>query len=118
MYGLIQADTSAIDKRLILSTYLIEHKRMESAINILNQIDDSVCDLQCVKIKKRVSNLDKVYYYVMEAFKWFHANVSLSVIKGFFLTLIFLYLIIGAFFVGMIVKDEYSKKKNTNITEK
>lgn len=118
LYGLIQDDTSAIDKRLILATYLIEHKRMDSAINILNQIDDNVCDLQCMKIKKRVSNLDKVYYYVMEAFKWFHANVSLSVIKEFFLILIFLYLIIGAFFVGMIIKDEYSKKKNTNITEK
>ncbi|EKS3671794.1 hypothetical protein QL374_001202 [Salmonella enterica] len=118
LYGLIQDDVSSMDKRLILSKYLLEHEQKNSAVNIINQIDDGVCDLQCMKVKKEISAIDEVYYYIMKAFKWCNADVPLAIVKEFFLTLLYLYLLVGTFFFGIIVQKEYNKNQHANVNKK
>lgn len=66
--NIIQNDISAIDKRLILSRYYLNKDDIDKAKSIMSQIDDNECDLSCIEVRKQLSNVDCIYYYIMDGF--------------------------------------------------
>ncbi|ENB4775774.1 hypothetical protein ABHY62_004491, partial [Salmonella enterica subsp. enterica] len=114
LYGLIQDDISSVDKRLILARHFLGKGKRDEAMSILNQIDDSVCELPCMKVREKTSSIDRVVYSLMKMFKWFNSDISRAGIIFYVLAVIGAYAIL-LFFVISMKKNSRSKKKDNNL---
>ncbi|MBE5212569.1 hypothetical protein IG611_09675 [Pectobacterium sp. A535-S3-A17] len=117
LYGEIQNDISAVDKRLILSRYLIANEKRDEAEEILNQIDDGACKLSCMKVRKEISYIDKIQFHIMKRFESKNAKLSAYDIKIFlYINLFFYFIIMLVFLVAIVIKDvnEYKHAKRND----
>lgn len=112
LYGLIQDDISSVDKRLILARHFLAKGQREEAISILDQIDDSVCELSCMDVREKTSSIDRVAYSLMKMFKWFNSDISRAGIIFYVLTVIGAYTIVLIFVVSMKKNNRNENKDN------
>ncbi|PYZ79201.1 hypothetical protein DNK65_13545 [Citrobacter koseri] len=108
--NLIQNDISAIDKRIILSRYYLNKNDIDKAKSIMSQIDDKECDLSCMEVRKQLSNVDCIYYYIMDVFLKLNVKASVFYFKNLIDEITFWVYIILAIFFGMILQP-YSERE-------
>ncbi|EJU7771368.1 hypothetical protein KAB52_002286 [Salmonella enterica subsp. salamae serovar 4,12:e,n,x:1,6] len=112
LYGLIQDDISSVDKRLILARHFLAKGQREEAISILDQIDDSACELSCMEVREKTSTIDRVVYFLMKMFKWFNSDISRVGIIFYVLAVIGTYTIVLIFVVSMKKNNRNENKGN------
>lgn len=112
--NLIKNDISAIDKRLILSRYYLNMNDIDKAKNIMSQIDDSECDLSCMEVRKQFSNVDYIYYYIMDGFLKLNVKAPVFYFKNLIGEIIFLVYIMLAVFFGMILQYHFNSENKVN----
>lgn len=112
--NLIKIDISAIDKRLILSRYYLNMNDIDKAKNIMSQIDDSECDLSCMEVRKQLSNVDYIYYYIMDGFLKLNVKAPVFYFKNLIGEIIFLVYIMLAVFFGMILQYHFNSENKVN----
>ncbi|WP_407206757.1 hypothetical protein [Citrobacter sedlakii] len=112
--NIIQNDISAIDKRLILSRYYLNKDDIDKAKSIMSQIDDNECDLSCMEVRKQLSNVDCIYYYIMDGFLKLNVKAPVFYFKNLIEETIFLVYIILAIFFGMILQHHFNSENKVD----
>ncbi|EAA8632162.1 hypothetical protein AHS86_11510 [Salmonella enterica subsp. enterica] len=116
LYGLIQDDISSVDKRLILARHFLAKGQRDEAISILDQIDDSVCELPCMEVREKTSTIDRVVYFLMKMFKRFNADVSRVAII-FYISIVFIVYAISLIVICRRKKNNRDENKGNELNK-
>lgn len=76
----------------------------------MNQIDDKDCGLSCMEVRKRLSKVDYIYYYIMDSFLKVNVKAPVLYFKILIDEIIFLVYIILALFFGMILQYYFNSE--------
>lgn len=112
LYGLIQVDISSVDKRLILARHYLAKGQQTEAISILDQIDNSACELSSMDVRAKTSTIDRVILFLMKIFQWFNSDISRAGMIFYILAVIGVYTIVLIFVVSMKKNNRNENKDN------